>query len=123
MPLDDASVIWSEEDSPFVPIARIDIPPQKFTSEAQQEFCEDLSMNPWHGVGAWQPLGSLNKSRRLVYHAVSQYRHQQNSVDIFEPENWCLENQQACDLSQYFIQVKASRPLELSFDTQYRPEN
>lgn len=66
MPIDDATVIWSEKASPFVPVARINIPPQNFTSEKQMAFCENLSMNPWHGVGQWQPLGSLNRARRLV---------------------------------------------------------
>jgi hypothetical protein len=62
MPIDDASVIWSEKKSPFVPIARVNIPPQDFTSLEQQSFCENLSMNPWHGVGDWEPIGSLNRA-------------------------------------------------------------
>ncbi|MFC6978042.1 catalase [Microbulbifer taiwanensis] len=55
MPIDDAAVIWSEEASPFVPVARVNIPPQTFDGEAQQAFCENLSMNPWHGVDDWRP--------------------------------------------------------------------
>jgi catalase len=85
MPIDDATVKWSERDSPFIPIAKITIPPQELTSEAQMTFCENLSMNPWHGVGAWQPLGSLNRSRRLVYHAVSMFRHEQNNAPVSDP--------------------------------------
>ena len=38
MPIDDATVIWKESRSPFVPVARIDIPPQNFTGLEQQAF-------------------------------------------------------------------------------------
>lgn len=119
MPLDDASVIWSEKDSPFMPIARINIPPQTFTSEEQFSFCENLSMNPWHGAGAWQPLGSLNKSRRLVYFAVSKYRHDQNDTRIREPSNWCFHNQPDCDTDRFFHSTKPVWPLPLEFDRHY----
>ncbi len=117
MPLDDASVIWSETVSPFVNIARIHIPRQTFTSEAQMTFCENLSMNPWHAVGEWQPLGSLNKARRLVYYAVSQYRHQQNKEDIREPGNWCLGN---ANCKQPIHSVNEPEEIKLYFDTRYQ---
>lgn len=100
MPIDDATVEWSEQESPFITVATINIPPQSFASEEQQLFCENLSMNPWHGVGEWQPLGSLNRSRRLVYHAVSQFRHEQNDAQVSDPNNWCLERDSECDVSQ-----------------------
>jgi len=102
MPIDDATVEWSQEDSPFIPIAKIDIPPQEFTSEAQQTFCENLSMNPWHGVDQWQPLGSLNRSRRLVYYAVSKFRHQENDAKFSIPSSWCLDGSNNCDLTGVF---------------------
>ncbi|WP_346837564.1 catalase family protein [Microbulbifer sp. SAOS-129_SWC] len=121
MPLDDAAVIWSESASPFVPVARINIPAQSFSGEAQQEFCENLSMNPWHGVGEWQPLGSLNRARRLVYHAVSQFRHGANQVAMSEPDSWCLDGESQCDLSADFHHSKARWPLPRCFDPMYRP--
>ena len=88
MPLDDATVCWSEQESPFIPIAKIHIPAQTFIGEAQQVFAENLSMNPWHGVGEWEPLGSLNRSRRLVYFAVSKFRHEQNKAQFSDPKDW-----------------------------------
>lgn len=119
MPIDDATVIWKEQDSPFVPIATINIPPQHFTSEAQQQFCEDLSMNPWHGVGAWEPIGSLNRSRRLVYHAVSQYRHRQNDASVSQPTSWCLTGN-SCDLSDAIRSNTKRADTPLQFDSQYK---
>jgi len=121
MPIDDATVVWSQKESPFIPIARIEIPPQSFTSEAQNNFCENLSMNPWHGVGEWLPLGSLSKARRVVYYAVSQYRHQQNNAKQFEPDSWCLGKDTHCDLSADFHETQAQWPPQRCFDSQFRP--
>ncbi len=120
MPLDDATVIWSEHDSPFIPIARVNIPPQTFTSETQMTFCENLSMNPWHGVGDWQPLGSLNRSRRLVYHAVSQFRHQKNKTKVFEPSNWCIEEESNCGIEKSLLSSPANPDIKLNFDSKYQ---
>ena len=121
MPLDDATVVWSEKESPFMPVARIHIPPQTFTSEPQQSFCENLSMNPWHAVGEWQPLGSLSKARRLVYHAVSQFRHQQNGVASTEPENWCLDESPDCNQYIDIHQVTNTPHLSRCFDSLNTP--
>jgi hypothetical protein len=121
MPIDDASVIWSEQAAPFVKVARVNIPPQNFTSQAQQQFCENLSMNPWHGVGEWQPLGSLNRARRLVYNAVSTYRHKHNEAPRIKPNNWCLVAGDSCDQNQSLNQTKSTWPLPRMFDPQWTP--
>ena len=120
MPIDDATVIWSEKRSPFVPIAQINIPPQTFTSEPQQQFCEDLSMNPWHGVGEWEPIGSLNRARRIVYNAVSKYRHHKNGVTRYQPVNWCANESGECDQTEHLIESKPKWPLPRCFDPKYR---
>ena len=121
MPLDDATVIWSEEKSPFIPVARINIPPQNFQSEEQNTFCENLSMNPWHAVGDWQPKGSLSRARRLVYAAVSEYRHKKNDAQVFQPDGWCLDGGENCDLTGVFNVTKPKWPLPRCFDPLYRP--
>ncbi|MFV8783281.1 catalase family protein [Microbulbifer sp. SA54] len=122
MPLDDATVIWPESESPFQAIARIRIPPQTVTGDAQQAFCENLSMNPWHGVGEWQPLGSLNRARRLVYNAVSEYRHRQNEIPQVEPSNWCLPGDPTpCTPDQGLRVRKPVWPLPRCFDPNFVP--
>ncbi len=124
MPIDDATVIWSEDVSAFIPVARVHIPPQQFTGEAQQQFCENLSMNPWHGVGEWQPLSSLNQARRVVYNAVSQFRHQQNQASRHEPDSWCIANaDEPCSPTQGLIVKKSRWPLPRCFDSLYTPLN
>ncbi|MBV1786766.1 catalase family protein [Marinobacterium sp. D7] len=122
MPIDDATVEWDKIDSPFIPIARVRLPPQTITAEAQQSFCENLSMNPWHAVEGWQPLSSLNRARRVVYQAVSEYRHDKNMAPITEPDNWCVEGAgEACSDHQGLIVTEPKWPLPRCFDSQYQP--
>lgn len=121
MPLDNAIVRWSEEASPFIPIARLQIPPQDIMSEEQMKFCENLSMNPWHGVGDWLPKGSLSRGRRLVYHIVSSFRHDNNKVKSTQPINWCLNGAKDCDNAKTVNVTKSKWPLPRCFDSLYRP--
>lgn len=122
MPLDDATVVWSEADSPFVPIARVTIPPQTLGSSDQREFCENLSMNPWHAVGEWSPLGSLGHARRAVYQAVAVYRHEQNDVPLSQPTNWCIPiGRTDCPPDEGLTLSHPRWPLPRQFDPLYRP--
>lgn len=121
MPIDDATVIWSEEDSPFQPVARLTLPPQKIGTETESEFCENLSMNPWHGVGDWRPLGSLSNARRLVYNAVSKYRHRENGVERSQPAGWCLPGGTTdCSAKDVLTVKHPTWPLPRTFDPLYR---
>lgn len=43
IPIEDATVLWKESDSPFVPVATINILQQTFDKSEQEEFCESLS--------------------------------------------------------------------------------
>ena len=94
--IDDARVEWDEETSPPVTVAKILISPQQLNSPDQHRFCENLSMNPWRGVGAWQPLGSLNLARRFIYQAISDFRHENNRSPKIEPRGWCLNGSTQC---------------------------
>jgi hypothetical protein len=124
MPIEDGTAIWSEQESAFIPIATIRIPPQTFTGEPQQQFCENLSMNPWHGVGEWTPVGSLNRARRLVYNAVSEFRHRKNEAPREEPRSWCVPGADApcTDANDQGLIVSKPRwPLPRCFDHAYQP--
>ena len=68
MPIEDASVVWPEETSPFVPVARIVVAPQIGWSDARSiEMDDGLAFSPWHGLAAHRPLGSVNRVRRVAY--------------------------------------------------------
>ena len=85
MPVEDAAVEWSEQASPFVKVATIHIPSQQFRSAAQDAFCENLSINPWHALPEHRPLGGINRIRRAVYENISAYRHARNDAPRIEP--------------------------------------
>lgn len=85
MPIEDPTLEWSEKDSPFIPVARITIPPQKFTSPEQLEFCENLSFTPWHSIPELRPLGGINRVRKTVYDTISRVRHELNGDKRHEP--------------------------------------
>jgi hypothetical protein len=85
MPVEDPSVVWDEDLSPFQKVATIRIPAQSFDSAAQMEFCENLSLNPWHSLPEHRPLGALNRARKVVYQALSELRHELNHAPRQEP--------------------------------------
>jgi choline dehydrogenase len=85
-PLENTLVPWSEKKSPWLKIATIDIYPQIFATTAQQEFCEHLTFNPWHGLKAHLPRGGINRARRDVMHAMQDVRLHANGVPRFGPD-------------------------------------
>jgi hypothetical protein len=85
MPVEDPTKLWSEEASPFVKVARIEIPSQSFRSDEQMKFCENLSFTPWHALPEHRPVGGLNRARRAVYEAISTLRHKLNVAPRQEP--------------------------------------
>lgn len=80
MPIEDTSIEWREQDSPFETVARITLPPQDFDTPALNLQCDNLSFNPWFGIEAHRPIGGINRLRKAVYEAVSDYRHNQNAA-------------------------------------------
>ncbi|QVW26927.1 catalase family protein [Pseudomonas hormoni] len=79
MPIEDTSIEWREQDAPFETVARITLPPQDFDTPAQNLQCDNLSFNPWFGLEAHRPIGGINRLRKAVYEAVSDYRHSRNA--------------------------------------------
>jgi hypothetical protein len=74
MPIEDASVEWRREDSPYVPVARIRIPPQATDDQSSEARCEQQAFNPWHCLADHQPLGGMNRARREIYAAMAAFR-------------------------------------------------
>jgi len=86
MPVEDVTKVWSEEASPFVHVAKIEIPSQAFRSEEQMRFCENLSFTPWHALPEHRPLGGINRLRKVVYETISTLRHDLNHAPRQEPQ-------------------------------------
>ncbi len=88
MPIEDPSVLWEEDDSPFIPVATITIIKQQFNSVEQQQFCESLSFSPWNTLEQHRPIGALNRVREIVYQASSDFRHTKNNEQEPSSINW-----------------------------------
>jgi len=75
MPIEDASVEWKREDSPYRRVASVRIPSQPLDGPGRTEACEAIAFNPWHARTEHRPLGSMNRARRAIYEAMAQYRN------------------------------------------------
>jgi hypothetical protein len=85
MPIEDATVKWPESISPYVPVARLTMPRQRFDSDEQLAFADVLRYNPWHSLAEHRPLGNSNRARRRMYAELAELRQRMNSVTHVEP--------------------------------------
>ena len=84
--LEDPRLPWPSMHSPVHKVGRLTIPVQTdITSAQQMNFCENLSMNPWHSRAETRPLGQINRMRALVYGEISRLRHEKNGTREMEP--------------------------------------
>ncbi len=77
MPLENASVIWDEEVSPFQRVATITIENQAFDNPELLAACEHSSFNPWQSLAAHEPLGRMNEVRRAIYQSAAELRNKE----------------------------------------------
>lgn len=85
MPIEDASIEWSERLSPFVPAGKITIPKQRFDTPERAQFARELAINPWHAIADHRPLGNQNRARRAIYSELSRLRQSMNRERHVEP--------------------------------------
>ena len=86
MPIEDASVEWPQDLSPFVTVARVRIGRQTGWSEERSRAVDDgLSFSPWHGLAAHQPLGGVMRARRGVYPSSAAFRGSVSGCPMHEP--------------------------------------
>ncbi|MBO0952712.1 hypothetical protein [Fibrella forsythiae] len=88
MPVEDGSVEWPQEKSPYRPIGKIIILAQNAYSPARRVYADDvLTFNPFHCLLEHRPLGSIMRARQLAYETSSQYRHKMNAQPKVEPKS------------------------------------
>ena len=88
MPIEDASVAWPEDLSPYVAVARITVKPQLAWSETRSSAVDDgMAFSPWHGVQAHRPLGAIMRVRKMAYEMSAKFRADHNKTSIVEPAN------------------------------------
>lgn len=75
MPIEDASVVWPEDQSPYRAVARIQVAPQAGWDEAlSTEIDDGVAFSPWQGLVAHRPLGGIMRSRKPAYEMSSGFR-------------------------------------------------
>lgn len=88
MPIEDASVEWPEDLSPWITVAHLEVPQQNSWSGPRSEAIDDgMSFSPWHGLAAHRPIGSIMRVRKAAYAAASQFRAKTNGVSVEEPRS------------------------------------
>ncbi|MGH6648184.1 catalase family protein [Aquabacterium sp.] len=88
MPIEDASAVWSEDLSPYLPVARITVPPQHAWSEARAAVIDSrYSFSPWHGLAAHRPLGSIMRVRKAAYEMSGRFRASHSGQQLQEPKS------------------------------------
>jgi hypothetical protein len=86
MPVEDASVMWPEDQSPYCTVARLVLPAQNvFSDERYHYFEQRLAFNPIHALVEHQPLGSVMRARMQVYLQTQDFRQRANGVLPAEP--------------------------------------
>ena len=86
MPLDKATVRWSESDSRPVHVADLILPQQDITARGQRAYGENLSYNIWRVTREHMPVGSIAEARRAVYAASANLRRDVNGIPSGEPD-------------------------------------
>ena len=80
-PIEDASVEWPTDESPYRTVAILRLPAQNAYSPARQHyFDEEMTFRPAHSLLAHQPLGSVMRARLQVYRALAAFRQHENQV-------------------------------------------
>ncbi|NRR31909.1 catalase family protein [Oxalobacteraceae bacterium] len=88
MPLEDASVEWPQQRSPYIAVARITAPPQTAWSAALAALVDDgMQFNPWHGLAAHRPLGAIMRVRQAAYAMSARFRAEHNGRVLIEPQD------------------------------------
>ncbi|WP_137786591.1 catalase family protein [Sphingomonas sp. 3P27F8] len=85
MPVEDASVEWDEERSPYRTVGRITVEPQmSLGTDLAGVVDEQTFFSPWHGLAAHRPLGSVNRSRRQAYEMSAEFRAKFNGCPMHD---------------------------------------
>ncbi len=79
-PVENTLVPWDDEVARWQQLATIEIPAQTFSSYEQQDFCDRLAFNPWHGLKTHRPVGGINRTLRDVATNLQDVRFKTNGL-------------------------------------------
>lgn len=75
--IEDSSVAWKSE---LIPVATLTIPTQVINFDKQNKQNEKLVFSPWNALPENQPLGGLNRARKVVYPPLTELRKELNKA-------------------------------------------
>ena len=85
-PVEDASVEWPQDVSPFEKVATLKMPRQdSWDEQLVQKVNETLHFSPWTGVMDHLPMGNVNRARQETYRHSVRFRAEKNGCPIQEP--------------------------------------
>ena len=74
-PIEDASIEWQVDDSPYHRVGIIRVPRQQIDDAERARQGEQVAFNPWHCLPAHTPIGEMNRARREIYRAMADFRN------------------------------------------------
>jgi hypothetical protein len=87
MPVEDVTVEWPEQLSPFVTVAKLRLPRQDIGGDDNLEAMDAVSLTPWRCTATHRPLGNIMRARKEVYRQSSILRHRLNHQVRKEPKD------------------------------------
>jgi len=84
MPVNETTVEWPEQLSPFVTVGRVHVPRQDISGTENLERMDALSFNQWRVTEEHRPLGEIMQVRR-IYSASAKMRRTLNHQPHTEP--------------------------------------
>src|SRR5262245_39922587 len=84
MPVNETTVEWPEQLSPFVTVGRVHVPRQDISGTENLEKTDALSFNQWRVTEEHRPLGEIMQVRR-IYSASAKMRRTLNHQPQTEP--------------------------------------
>ncbi|WP_421869855.1 catalase family protein [Pararhizobium sp.] len=86
-PIEDPTVEWDQDDAPFITVATVTAAPQdSWSDETVRQVNEKMRFSVWTGLAAHQPLGNINRARKVPYEHSAKFRERFNHCPIHEPQ-------------------------------------
>ena len=75
MPIEDTTVEWPQEESPYLPVGKITILQQDAWNDDKAAVADDkMLFSVWHGLAAHRPLGAIQRIRKDAYKESAKFR-------------------------------------------------
>lgn len=85
-PVEDPTMEWKEDETPFQRVGVVRVQPQDSWEPARvQAVDEEMRFSVWTGLAAHRPLGNINRARNAPYRHSAGFRERFNRCPIHEP--------------------------------------